>query len=134
MRRGIDMPYLTQLVFLLLFESCLFCGLWQVVDVRVTLAVMAMAPILALLADLPRNWYPPLLRQMIAFSLVGVSFWWLQLRIAEATQPLDLVVVETGAIMALGLLAGGNYHEYTRLAFLSATLMVQVLNQMCSPC
>ncbi|MBQ6474165.1 MAG: transglutaminase domain-containing protein [Victivallales bacterium] len=117
------MPYLTQLLFLLLFESCLFCGLWQVVDVRVTLAVMAMAPILALLADLPRNWYPPLLRQMMAFTIVGVSFWWLQLRIAEATQPLDLVVVETGAVMALGLLTGGNYHEYTRLAFLSAVLL-----------
>lgn len=117
MQKKIDISWLLQLSYLLLFETGTACALWQKGDTNFTFAVLAIAPLLMLLSRIPFRFFPGIIRQIIQLVLAGLALAWFQQRAMQA--PLDIALIECAAVIAVSLLLSGRMREHGMLALLS---------------
>jgi hypothetical protein len=76
---------------------------------------------LALLARLPRRWFPGWSRQLLQVLIAGGGVaWW---RLQPGGQALDVVLVESAAVLGVALAAGGVVREYGLMGFISLVLL-----------
>ncbi|NLF16320.1 MAG: transglutaminase domain-containing protein, partial [Lentisphaerae bacterium] len=85
------------------------------------LAVVASLLPLGLLARLPRRWFPGWLRQVLQVVVAGAGLAWWRLRMQG--HAVDVVLVESAAVLGVALALGGVAREYGLLGLISLVLL-----------
>jgi transglutaminase-like putative cysteine protease len=116
-----DLRLMAQLCYLLLFALGVLAALVQRGHPTLVLGILTGLLPLALLARLPRRWFPGWLRQVLQILIAGCGVAWWRLRTGGA--PLDVIVVESAAVIGSALALGGVAREYGLLGFISLILL-----------
>jgi len=112
---------MAQFCYLLLYALGVLAALVQRGHPMLVLGILAALLPLALLARLPRRWFPGWLRQVLQILIAGCGVAWWRLRTGGA--PVDTTVVESAALIGSALALGGVPREYGLLGVISLILL-----------
>lgn len=119
--RGTILTLPVQLCYLVLYGLGVAGALVQHGHPALVLGVVASLLPLALLARLPRRWFPGWLRQVLQVAIAGAGLAWWRLRMQG--HAVDVVLVESAAVLGAALAVGGAPREYGMMGFISLVLL-----------
>ncbi|NLF15801.1 MAG: hypothetical protein GX595_00890, partial [Lentisphaerae bacterium] len=120
-KRGTSLSLPVQACSLLLYGLGVVAALVQHGHPTLVLAVVASLLPLGLLARLPRRWFPGWLRQVLQVVIAGAGLAWWRLRMQG--HAVDVVLVESAAVLGVALALGGVAREYGLLGLISLVLL-----------
>ena len=120
-RQGTTLTLRVQCCYLVLYGLSVAAALVQRGHPMLVFGVLVALLPLALLARLPRRWFPGWSRQVLQVLIAGggVAWWHLQ----PGGQALDVVLVESAATLGVALAVGGVAREYGLLGLVSLVFL-----------
>jgi hypothetical protein len=120
-RQGTTLTLSAQFCYLLLYGLGVAAALVQRGHPLLVFGVLAALLPLALLARVPRRWFPGWSRQVLQVLIAGGGVAWWQLQ--PGGQAVDVVLVESAAVLGVALAVGGVAREYGLMGLISLVLL-----------
>jgi transglutaminase-like putative cysteine protease len=119
--QGTTLTLPVQFCYLLLYGLGVAAALVQRGHPTLVFGVLGALLPLALLARVPRRWFPGWVRQVLQVLIAGAGVAWWHLQ--PGGQAVDVVLVESAAVLGVALAVGGVAREYGLMGFISLVLL-----------